>query len=236
MTNNSVPLSNLETVPGDVEEWLELDLAPEERATKSALPTRGGDDFVVPQLRGWLALGKPVIRSLAAPDDPSLASYQYYHILLAASFRPKEGEPFERVWVQVNLAPEAQGEAVAWSMFPRKETTEIDVTRTVGRNAKLGLEWASGGVSSETRKEFKEEEAFLIAYNELCPDPVWEFAKTEHMPIRGINHLHLVVRKTPGAAVTGNVSVTATVEHKRFGLFTYKAKVDDTPSLTFNLE
>jgi hypothetical protein len=226
MTKNGSS-DELPLATGDVEEWVELDLVPEKR------PVKGTAEFSVPQLKGWLALGKPVIRTLPTPVNSELASYEFRHVLLAASFRPEEGTPFDRVWVQVDLDTESPAEAIAWSMHPRRETNRIDITRTVGVNATLGLKWLSSEGKSEQEQKFTGLQPFLIAYNELCVNPVWEFVDTEQVPIMGSQRLHLIVRKTPIISVRGRVSVTATVKHKRFGLFTCKSRVEDAPSLSF---
>ena len=211
----------------EVAEWVELDLVPEKRAVK------GTAQFSAPQLKGWLALGKPVIRNLQPPANSEFASYDFRHVLLAASFRPEEGAPFDRVWVQVDLETEPQAEAIAWSMHPRRETNRIDITKTVGINATLGLKWLSSEGKSEQEQKSTGLQPFLIAYNELCANPIWEFVETEQVPILGSHRLHLIVRKTPAVSVRGRVSVTATVKHKRFGLFTCKSRVEDAPALPF---
>jgi hypothetical protein len=217
----------LQPVTGDVAEWVELDLVPEKRTVK------GTADFAAPQLKGWMTLGKPVIRNLRAPENSEFASYDFRHVLLAASFRPEEGTPFDRVWVQVDLDTEPPAEAIAWSMHPHRETSRIDITRKVGMNAKLGLNWLASEATSEQEQKFTGLQPSLIAYNELCANPVWEFIETEQNPIAGSQRLHLIVRKTPAVTVRGRVSVTATVRHKRFGLFTCKSRVENAPSLPF---
>lgn len=217
----------LTLVTNDIDEWLDIDLEPDNRATK------GTKEFVVPQLKGWISLGKPIISQLPKPDNPTLSEFDFCHVLLAASFRPEEGAQFDRVWVQVQLETNPIDEAIAWSMHPREEYTHVDTKRTVGVNGKVGLEWASAGSKAEIEQSWVDQEPYLLALNEMRSDPVWEMIATEKVQIMGSQRLHLVVRRKPMLNVNGVVSVTATVKHKRFGLFTCRSKVAETPSASF---
>ncbi len=230
MTNGGTADDQLALVTNDVDEWLDIDLEPDNRATK------GIKDFLVPQLSGWISLGKPIIRQLANPADPVLSDFDFYHVLFATSFRPEEGANFDRVWVQIQLNTNPEGEAIAWSMHPLKEYTQVDIKRTVGVNGKVGLEWASAEANAETEHAWVSQEPYLLALNEMRSDPVWEFITTEKLQILGSHRLHLVVRRKSSLNVDGVMTVTATVKHKHFGLFTCKSKVDQTPSMSFVID
>jgi len=220
------------SVENEISEWLELELTPEKRITK------GSNNFSIPQLKGWLALGKPLFNKINfSSDSIDQENFDFFHVLLAVSFRPEEGKYFDKVWVQVELkTDDSKKEAIAWSMHPNKEATRIDITQKVGVNGKACLKWLSSETKTEKESKLTEQEYYLVAYNEMCSNPVWEFIKTKQVPILGSHRLHLVIRKETGINVFVSVSVIATVNYKRFGLFTYKSTIKDTPTLSFDIK
>lgn len=211
-------------------QWVDVPLVPDERATKA--PTR---NFAVPELQGWLSLGVPIVSQVDASGASDSSAYDYFHVLLAASFRPQEDAPFDRVWTQVELTPRTTGEAIAWSMYPMKEATAVEVTRKVGLDASVSLHGATGKIGSETEHSYNSENVFLLAYNLQASNPVWEFSATESQPVRGAHSLHLIVRRSKNVPVVGRVSVTATVSYKRLGIFTVRSKVAALPELQFSI-
>ena len=227
--------------------WHEPILKPDESRITKALNMAELD-----QLTGWISLGEPIVlpitSKLVPEDDMALrqflelndASYKFFLIQLACTFKPPQDEWFKQAWMAVNLVREdnsPESQPIAWDMQPKLVAQPVEISSTVKLNASLKLAeiflGAQAGVEQE--KKWTESQIFLEALNELQSDPVWEFSRTVTAQIRGLHRFHLVVRAPRGAVTSGTVNLSATVERKRFLFITYQTNFSDAPQLTFRL-
>jgi hypothetical protein len=227
--------------------WHETVLEPDESRI-----TKGVDVAGAGQLKGWVSLGEPVIFPITLDevpeDDPDLrqflaangATYNFYMVHLACTFRPADGESFDKAWLAVDLSREdglPQPQPIAWSMKPTKLDKLVEISRTVKLGATLKLAEIVVGPEAglEQERKWTGSEIFLEALNELQPNPIWEFSRTNSVEIRGGHRLVLVARTPKEAATQGAVSLSASVERKRLGIIPYRAAFPQAPDLAFRL-
>lgn len=188
-----------------------------------------------------VALGVPQAVRLDAgsvPDDPDLARFlraradrSFALVTLGATFHPND-HTVTRATVEVSLAADPAGDppVVAWSLAPRRVTEPVTVTRkiTVSADAKIVH------IGMELSQERAVQDVFLEAFNELRSDPSWEFTATPTSPIRGSHRLTMVTSASTGSLVTGTVTVSAVLEHRRFGLFSTRSEDGDSVSFAID--
>lgn len=117
-----------------------------------------------------------------------------YHLVhLACSFEPRRRERFVRASLAIELKREDGLEdppPIAWSMEPQclAHVTELSRTQKVDASFKF-LSVSLGGEMKSQRTECR-----IQAFNELQPNPRWEFRQSRGAQIRGTQRLVLVVQ------------------------------------------
>jgi hypothetical protein len=194
-------------------------------------------------LDGWIEISKPAVIPLTEAlinDDKELAAfwaaeksnYRYDYVALACSFKPAEGQPFSKAWVEVNLkGAEDDDKPIAWSMFPREITDTAKFTQTGKIGSKFEL--LSGEVQEQIERSVRD--WFLRAFRERTDRPYWEFRTTTQSPLVGSWQLHLVIRTPRTATVDGKITLRAVVEARTFLIFRKDQPFGEPSSLTFKL-
>jgi hypothetical protein len=201
------------------------------------------------RLSGRLLLGTPVaipLTAAAAGDDKETVEFlkaraaqsDFYLVTMACSFQPKEEEPFEQAWLYVHLDRSDGAKdprPTAYSMRPLKTSREIQQSNSI----KLGADFKLMGVGFETgggRDEKTTREDVLVqGFNELSPEPFWQFNARDGAPLDGSYRMALVVEapKSVGARVA--VNLEATVRHTFLKLIPYRSSFDGRESISINL-
>jgi hypothetical protein len=187
-----------------------------------------------PRISGRVTLGTPVVRPLAAGTvsaDPGwrefieaeAADNDYLMLSVFCSFRAApDGDPIADAAVGVNL--QAPGEPagrqpIAWSINPKRRV------RTVPRTGRVALTANLTVVEStiEYAPQGNREELFLVGMGEHDSDPEWRFRAVGGQPLIGDEELTIVVRKPAGVPARADISLAATIRHRRLGLIPYRA-------------
>ena len=215
--------------------WHDLTVLPKTRVTRKGNTTRELPE----ELRGWIKLGTPIVAPVGDPVTQG-DTHRFAHVQLAVSLRPGDEEPFQSVWLKVQLSRESRIEndaspPIAWSLHPKTQSSPVEVTTKLKLNGSLKFSGVGIGTDQERDQKFTHNEVHLEAFNDLRSDPVWEFRGTELTPIRGAHRLHMIVRYEKGTACRGNVKLEATIQRKRWGLIEYTAALDGLEATTFML-
>jgi len=131
---------------------------------------------------------------------------RYFLVHLACSFAPAPGERFVRAALGVRLSREdqaAEPAPIAWSIEPRCLPYVTELARTQKVDASVKLASVSVGAEQKSTRT----RCLIRAFNELQPDPRWEFQRARGADIVGTQRLIMVVQ-TPSRAV-GKVSLSA---------------------------
>lgn len=186
-----------------------------------------------------VALGVPQairLRPDDLPDDPDLARFlraradrAFAMVTLGVTFRPGDDDLTQAsVDVVLRADPGDELAAVAWSLAPLRVAEPVAATRRISISADAKI--LNLGV--ESTRERTTRDVFCEAFNELRPDPYWEFTPTPAGPLRGSHRLTMVTSAPAESRVTGTVSVSATIRHRRFGLFSARSEDSDDTAFT----
>lgn len=213
-------------------DFTELVLSPAEE------PTRGDVELPMDQ---FVTIGGPVALPLLATDDAQDADvkafiearsqgFRFHLVYLAFSARPPEDQPLASVLLSLALRRTDGGapDPIALSMTPRVLNRPVELSRTV----KLSVPLKVVDAAVERAEKTSSQEAFLQSYNELRPDPYWEFREVTDVPIRGSQRLCLVVQ-APHVPCEGSLTVQVRVRRRRLGIFPYTAAPRDGSPITF---
>jgi hypothetical protein len=219
--------------------WQNLVLEPERSVTR-------GESSDARALEGLITLGGPVAVQITAADVPEddqarsfmrtrSADFSFFLVHFACAFRPVDDEPFQNVQIQMRLERgDGRGEPnpIALSMKPIRLQEPIELSRTV----KLGGALKIVDASIEEQEKRTIQQVFLEGLNELQADPLWELHRTKLTEIRGSQRFILVVQAPRRAIGRGTVTVSATINRKRFGVLPYRAAMPGHPEVSFILE
>ena len=194
-------------------------------------------------LAGLLTVAGPVTAPIGPGDvdDPDLKVFvqnaqdrSYYAVRLACSFHPADGEPFTEALVSIDLAGPAGAEApAAWSIDPVRLDQVADISSKFTFGAQLKLLTAT----YEHDADHQAREPSVLGYGELSAEPYWELYRVPGADLRGTQLFKLVVQAAAGAVVTGNVSVQAKIQRRRYGLMKYVVEVPGSPpGISFQLK
>ncbi|MEU6025367.1 hypothetical protein, partial [Micromonospora sp. NPDC047134] len=118
-------------------------------------------------------------------------------------------------------APDAPADRqpIAWSIDPKRRSHAAPRTGRVSLTAKLTIiestiEYAPNGSG---------EELFVVGIGEHDSDPEWRFRAVSGAPLIGDEELTVVVKTPAGTPARADVTVAATVKHRRLGLLPYRA-------------
>jgi hypothetical protein len=214
-------------------------MEPKSRVVKGVPETNLG------RLDGWLKIGVPWCTPLTqtiAGNDPELLRYitsrnsQHRFALVAFSctFNPQGDAEFVKAWVEVQLSRDdgsSGPQPVAYSMQPLKGDTPQQLSRTV----KIGSDLKILQQGAEVQLTQNVENLFIEALYEGQSNPAWELSRTPAASIKGVQRFSMVVQQPNQAPSSGSVTISASVEKKRFGVFTYKAVSPDPAKLAFRL-
>ena len=226
---------NLSPAEGPVQRF---GLVPETRVTRRAMidpgkaPTSAFIEITQP-------LVTPVTKALVA-GDPELAafweaekrSFRYDYVMFRCTLIPAEGMPFEKAWLEVQLAPEAADKGpIAYSMAPDKI---VDV-KSLKDTAKIGadLKFLKAAMGTEEGREVGE--YVLRAWREQSATPYWSFNKTESTALTGTFRFHLIIRAPIEVDGSGRLTAKAVVAQRSFFIFKGEAPAGEPASLTFTL-
>ena len=157
---------------------------------------------LVPPPATWISLGVPQAIALTSPrlaDDDDLRHFfveggaSYFLVHLACSFNPGRGERISNASVAIALSRidgEREPAAVAWSMEPLCLAHVTELSRSQKIDAKLKIIGVSLGAEQRSTRT----ECLVQAFNELQPDPRWEFRHASGVPLRGTQRLIMVVQ------------------------------------------
>ncbi|MEO3773986.1 hypothetical protein [Micromonospora sp. B9E7] len=203
----------------------EVDLVLEPRLHAPDAPSR---------VLGRVSLGSPVVRQLtaaSATSDPDWREFleaesehsTYLMLSLFCAFRAAPGsDPIVDAAVGVHLkAPDAPADRqpIAWSINPKRRSHVVPRTGRISLTAKLTIiestvEYAPDGSG---------EELFVVGMGEHDSDPEWRFRAVSGAPLIGDEELTIVVKTPAGTPARADVTVAATVKHRRLGLLPYRA-------------
>jgi hypothetical protein len=159
-------------------------------------------------------------------DDAELANFiaaekgqfRYDYVRLRCSFLPRDGERFEKGWLEVDLTPSKPGVSdppVAWSMVPGSEFEKVKVTNSAKIGAKFKL--ITGEVSQSTTEDIK---LYSIrGYREGGPQPFWEMNSNQLVELNGSLAFHLVVRSPSDVETKGSVKLSTMIGARKFWVF-----------------
>ncbi|MBX3085458.1 MAG: hypothetical protein KF716_27735 [Anaerolineae bacterium] len=170
-----------------------------------------------------LALGE-LIQDAANPLldlTLNLENYAYNLVHFALSFQPEPNVSVE--WARFTLNLFALGSdlpVIAYDMCPREIYSDIETESEYS----LGLDFKFGALNATIptamRKiRFTRQEAQLLAFGLLRPDPNWEFEASHQKSVRGIRTLYTIVRM-PRESVGLRIAtdITATVKYHSLGI------------------
>lgn len=151
----------------------------------------------------------PAMELLAADDD-------FTYVRLPLSFRPPDGLSVSFVSLDLELHSEG-GDVAAWSMEPSRveRVTKTALDGKVSGKLSLGLVEVGGEVGAG--RELVTYLPTLEAFGLGSDRPAWEFRPAPGLELRGVQLLHLVVRRARGARA--RASMTLNVEVRERGLF-----------------
>ncbi|GAA2581643.1 hypothetical protein GCM10010399_09280 [Dactylosporangium fulvum] len=187
-----------------------------------------------PRISGRVSLGTPVVRPLTAdlattdPDwraflEAEAAHSAYFVLSLFCTFRAApDGDPIADAAVGVKLhAPDAPADRqpIAWSIDPKRRVRPVPRTGRISLTAKLTIVEST----VEYAPEGSREELFVVGMGEHDSDPEWRFRAVSGSPLIGDEELTVVVKAPAGILARADVSVAATVKHRRLGLIPYRA-------------
>jgi hypothetical protein len=173
---------------------------------------------------GIVTLGVPQAVELAsAPSGDSTGlmhfleipeTMHYFLVYLACSFhRAARWGRLLNASLKVTLTREdgiPEPTPLAWSMEPicLPHITELSRSQRIDASFKV--------ISASVGREQKSTETRCLvrAFNELQPDPRWEFRPTKDVEILGTQRLMMVVQ-TPERFVNGEISLTAQLQSRR---------------------
>jgi hypothetical protein len=162
----------------------------------------------------------------------------FWLLALTCSFRAVEDEPIEQAWLEVRLnavQPPGSEAPTAWSMEPLSLASPMQISQVTKLDASLKLTSPvvpielGPSIGRETTEEFQAEAPFVEAHREGTSRPSWIFSRTKMTDVRGVHRLRTVVDLSAGATAQAEVSAGARLKLKRFGLISYKARLDDLP-------
>jgi hypothetical protein len=161
------------------------------------------------------------------------SQWSFHAVRLSCTFATGEGETFERAHVSVQLSAQEVGSGpgpIAWSMSPLKlvQKTEVKQSVSIGAN----LQFLKSDMDIDTK--YTENDLYVVAYNEQCPNPYWRLKALPGVAIEGIQRLSLIVRVPRTAHAVGQLNVTADIRGHSF-LIPCKASVPNIPQLSFSL-
>lgn len=197
---------------------------------------------------GRIALAEPQHRPLRSAEVPaslrpfldSCPDSAFWLVGLGCTLLHDENAPMETAWVQIRLEG-SPGTPTAHAMEPLLLYENKEIRRQIefGAGLTLGISGNTlkvgpqAGVERETVHE--ERMVFLEALAEGTSRPSWLFTRTEAVEIRGHHRLRMIVEVPRDTRCTGTVSAGATLHYRRFGIFSYLARLDGTTPGRFEL-
>ena len=142
-------------------------------------------------------------------------SWALVSLSLRVSFRPSQGEWFERVLVSVLLQPidtASKERPFARQLAPKRLSSEA---YSVENGITLGVKAAPPGMelkaeaSESVRKQISE--PYVIAAGEGESDPEWRYQRTETMSLEGSYDMAMVVQRKRDVPAEAFISLTGTV-------------------------
>ena len=131
------------------------------------------------------------------------------------SFRPSQGEWFERVLVSVLLQPTdptSEERPFARQLAPKRLSSDA---YSVENGITLGVKAAPPGMelkaeaSESVRKQISE--PYVVAAGEGEPDPEWRYQRTETMALEGSYEMAMVVQRKRDVPAEAFLSLAGTV-------------------------
>ncbi len=203
-------------------------------------PTRGGAEMP----RSSVGIGGPITLPYGPPDedDPQLRAFMesdgthvYHLIRLRCTFDADDREPFVEAAVRFRLSRvdgDPADQPVGWDAIPERATsaagTRSTTTSFAAKATMLGVEL---GPSFGHSEEWEVEEAFVEIHGLLSSAPRWKLRRTTSHRLSGDQQLSLVVR-APAVPVIAELDISASIEHRRFGLVPYRVEVPTAASTT----
>jgi hypothetical protein len=186
------------------------------------------------RISGRVSLGTPVVRPLTADSattDPrwrefleaEAAHSAYLMLSLFCTFRAApDGDPIADAAIGVRLqAPDAPADQqpIAWSIDPKRRARPVPRTGRISLTAKLTIVEST----VEYTPDGSREELFVVGMGERDSDPEWRFCAVSGSPLVGDEELTIVVKTPAGIPARADVTVAATIKHRRLGLIPYRA-------------
>lgn len=195
--------------------------------------------------QSWIELSEVMSHTIKIDDvktDPELLSYykttaehfRFDLVRLGCTFKSGEQESFDKAWLSAPMLSNKEDKLlpIVWAMNPEQIYDTVEINNSV----KIGAEFKF--ISSEANREYKtlHKEHFLRAYREGKGAPLWEFCKTKTTSIEGSFILTMIVRVPKTLCVEGKVNVAGIIGKTKFLLIKTKHRLEDLPSLTFQLK
>jgi hypothetical protein len=118
-------------------------------------------------------------------------------------------------------------------MYPTEQVVPVKTTNSVKLGGSLKIKDVGVDAEAAHGTEVTQGTPWLRAFNELGPDPVWEFRRTDATAVDGEQRLVLVVRAPALIQTRGTMTLLVQVERKHLKVIPYTAKLPDSPSVTF---
>jgi hypothetical protein len=167
---------------------------------------------------------------LAANDG----RYRYDYVRLGCTFKPENGERFDKAWMKVELKPQTPVEVdapMAWSIFPVDLSQEVEESTSTKFGSTAKLLSAEIGSSTKIAKKLYS----MKGYREGKANPFWELYSNQADALDGIVKFHMVVRSPAAVATVGAVRLEAVISNRSYVIFREQRPFDETPSAEFVL-
>lgn len=195
-----------------------------------------------------ISLGKPVVWDVAsavkselgrdwAPPNGTLA---YVLVGLACTLHPlaDDNSRYTEAKLEAYLRPRyGSGTAVAHDLFPMQQTVQDKGKFSVGLTPEFKFVKAIDVKLLEVGVEKEHTAVFPViqAYGLREPNAYWHFQRHDQFPLQGSQKLYLVAAGPPDAPLVLRLNLTATVEHRRWGLVRYGSPQSASDRLTFDI-
>lgn len=195
-----------------------------------------------------ISLGEPVVWDVATAMKSELGrewvpptdNLAYALVGLACTLHPlaDDNGRYTEATLEVYLRPRyGSGTVVAHDLFPLQQTVQDKGKISVGLTPELKFAKAidvkllAVGVEKEHTAVFP----VIQAYGLREPNPYWHFQRHDQFPLQGSQKLFLVAAGPSDVPLVLRLNLTATVEHRRWGLVRFGSPQSASDRLTFDV-
>ena len=195
-----------------------------------------------------ISLGEPVVwdattavkTELGREWSPPNGSLAYALVGLACTLHPlaDDNGRYTEAKLEAYLRPRyGGGTVVAHDLFPMQQTVQDKGKFSVGLKPDLKFAKAIDVKLLEVGVEKEHTAVFPViqAYGLREPNAYWHFQRHDQFPLQGSQKLFLVAAGPSDVPLVLRLNLTATVEHRRWGLVRYGPPQSANDRLTFDI-